>query len=212
MEKYVHKKRGVPITHEYLYRRRKTRPRLGEPLVQELAAYSQDIVQMAERREGSSMNRIKQSSPLQPEHPFARSPKAIRGAEANDIIEATIVRDIPGARLNATLLKDHAPVIVMQAPPLHAPTLRKLDKEELIGKIGWEDAFRKLGWCMVCTAAWWCVGMKVCGHMSFTAFRCHTTNSPASPHRGRTPSRASTWCSAAWCMLLGGREAPSTVE
>ena len=83
--------------------------------MQQLAAYSQDIVQMAERREGSSMNRIKQSSPLQPEHPFARSPKVIRGAEANDIIEATIVRDIPGARLNATLLKDRVPVIVMQA-------------------------------------------------------------------------------------------------
>ena len=129
MAKYAHKKRGVPVTHEYFHKRRKTLPRLGEPLVQELAVYSQDIVQMAERREGSSMNRIKQSSPLQPEHPFARSPKVIRGAEANDIIEATIVRDIPGARLNATLLKDRVPVIVMQAPPLPAPTLRKLNKE-----------------------------------------------------------------------------------
>ena len=149
MEKKSHTKWGVPVTHEYLYRRPKTRPGLGKPLVQELAAYSRDIVQMAERREGSSMHRIKQSSPLQPEHPFARSPKVIRGAEANDIIEATIVRDIPGARLNATLLKDRVPVIVMQAPPLPAPTLRKLNKEEVTGKIGWEDAFRKLDWCMV---------------------------------------------------------------
>ncbi len=148
MEKYVHKKRGVPVTYEYLYRRRKTRPRLGEPLVQQLVAYSQDIVQMAERCEGSSMNRIKQSSPLQPGHPFARSPKLIRGAEANDIIEATIVRDIPGARLNATLLKDRVPVIVMQAPPLPEVKLRRLNKEAFAGQIGWEEC-RELGWCMV---------------------------------------------------------------
>lgn len=162
-KKYAHEKRGVPVTHEYLYRRRKTRPRLGEPLVQELAASSQDIVQMAERREGSSMNRIKQSSPLQAEHLFARSPKVIRGAEANDIIEATIVRDIPGARLNATLLKDCVPVIVTQAPPLHAPTLRKLNNEEFTGKIGWEDAFRKLGWCMLydsCLVVCWDEGLR----------------------------------------------------
>ena len=43
---------GVPVTYEYLYKRRKTRPRLGESLVRELAAYSQEIVEMAERREG----------------------------------------------------------------------------------------------------------------------------------------------------------------
>ena len=56
--------RDVPVTHEYLHRRRKTRPQLGEPLVQELAAYSQEISQMAERREGSLENRIEQSSSL----------------------------------------------------------------------------------------------------------------------------------------------------
>ena len=72
----------------------KTRPRLGEPLARELAAYSQAIAQMAERREGSE-NRTEQSSPTRPDHRFARSPRVIRGAEANDLIERTIVRDIP---------------------------------------------------------------------------------------------------------------------
>ena len=46
----------LPVTYEYLYKRRKTRPRLGEPLVRELAAYSQDIVQTAERRKESPTN------------------------------------------------------------------------------------------------------------------------------------------------------------
>ena len=138
------KKRGIPVTYEYPHRRRKTRPRLGEPLVQQLVAYSQDIVQMAERREGGLTNRIEQISSLQPEHPFARRPNVIRGAEANDIIQSAVIRDIPGARLNADLLKG-VPVIVMQAPPLPAPTLRKLNKEDFTGKIGWEDCFHELG-------------------------------------------------------------------
>ena len=84
--------RGVPVTYEYLLKRRKTRPRLGEPLVRELAAYSQEISQMAECREGSLENHIEQSGPMRPDHPFARSPRVIRGAEANDIIERTIVQ------------------------------------------------------------------------------------------------------------------------
>ena len=41
--------RDVPVTYEYLLRRRKTRPRLGEPLARELVAYSQAIAQLAER-------------------------------------------------------------------------------------------------------------------------------------------------------------------
>ncbi len=40
----------------------------------------------------------------------------IHGAEANDIIESTVVRDIPGAKLNAALLRDRVPIILMQAP------------------------------------------------------------------------------------------------
>ena len=72
----------------------------------------------------------------------------VRGAEADDIIQSAVIRDMPGAKLNADLLKG-VPVIVMQAPPLPAPTLRKLNTEELTGKIGWEDCFRELGWCMV---------------------------------------------------------------
>jgi len=102
--------RGVPVTYEYLLKRRKTRPRLGEPLVRELAAYSPEISQMAERREGGLENRIEQSSPTQPDHPFARSPGVIRGAEANDIIESTIIRDIPGAKLDAALLRTACPL------------------------------------------------------------------------------------------------------
>ena len=86
--------------------------------MQELTAYSQEISQMAECREGSLDNRIEQSNPTQPDHPFARSPRVIRGAEANDIIERTIVRDIPGAKLNAALLKDRVPVIIMPLPCL----------------------------------------------------------------------------------------------
>ena len=128
--------------------RRKTRPRLGESLVQQLAAYSQDIVQMAERRDGSPTNRIEQISPLRPEHPFARRPNVVRGAEADDIIQSAVIRDIPGAKLNADLLKG-VPVIVMQAPPLPAPTLRKLNKEDFTGKIAWEECFQELVWCMV---------------------------------------------------------------
>ncbi len=53
----------------------------------------------------------------------------------------------------------------MQAPPLPAPTLRRLNKEEFIGKIGWEDAFRKLGWCMVydsCLVVCWDEGLQAC--------------------------------------------------
>ena len=96
--------------------------------MRELAAYSQEISQMAERREGSE-NRIEQSSPTQPDHPFARSPRVIRGAEANDIIESTVVRDIPGARLNAALLRDRVPVILMHAHPLPEVKLRRLNKE-----------------------------------------------------------------------------------
>ncbi len=92
------KRRGIPVTCEYLYRRQKTRPRLGEPLVQQLVAYAQDIVQMAERREGSPTNRIEQISPLRPEHPFARRPSVVRGAEADDIIQSAVIRDIPGAK------------------------------------------------------------------------------------------------------------------
>ena len=88
--------RGVPVTHEYLLKRRKARPRLDEPLMRELTAYSQEISQMATGREGGLENRIEQSDPTQPDNPFARSPRVIRGAEANDIIERTIVRDIPG--------------------------------------------------------------------------------------------------------------------
>ena len=43
--------RDVPVTYKYLLRRRKTRPRPGEPFARDLAAYSQAIAQMAERRE-----------------------------------------------------------------------------------------------------------------------------------------------------------------
>ena len=84
--------RGLPVTYEYLLKRRKTRPRLGKPLLQELTTYSQEISQMAESRKGSLENRIEQSSPTQPDHPFARSPRVIRGAEANAIIERTVER------------------------------------------------------------------------------------------------------------------------
>ncbi len=150
--------RGVPVTYEYLLKRRKTRPRLTEPLVQELALYSQDIVQMAERREGSLENRIEQSSPMQPDHPFARSPKVIGGAEVNHIIESTIIRVIPGAKLNAALLKDCVPIVLMQAPPLPAAKLRRLNTEHFSGQIGWEEAFRELGWCIVfdsCLVVYW---------------------------------------------------------
>ena len=119
------------VTYEYLLRRRKTRPRLGEPLARELAAYLQAIAQMAERREGSLENRTEQSSPTRPDHPFARCPRVIRGAEANDLIERTGVRDNPGARLNAALLRDRIPVILMQAPPLPAAKLRRLNKRSL---------------------------------------------------------------------------------
>ena len=41
------------------------------------------------------------------------------------------------------------PVILMQAPPLPAAKLRRLNKEEFSGQIGWEEAFRELGWCIV---------------------------------------------------------------
>ena len=107
--------------------------------------------------EGSLENRIEQSDPTQPDHAFARSPKVIRGAEANDIIECTVVRDIPGAKLNAALLKDRVPVIMMQAPPMPATTLRKINKEAFAGKIGWKEC-EQLGWCTVhdsCLVVYW---------------------------------------------------------
>ena len=120
----------------------------------------------------------------------------IRGAEANDIIESTIVREMLGAKLNAALLKDRVPVIVTQAPPLPAPTLRRLNKEEFSGQIGWEEAFRELGWCMVfdsCLVVYWDEGLRAhvfhCLSLSHHQFPCVAG--------GRTPSRASTWCSAA---------------
>ena len=166
----------MPVTYEYLLKRRKTRPRLGEPLVRELAAYSHAIAQMAERCEGSE-NRTEQSSPTRP-HPFARSPRVIRGAEANDLIERTIVRDIPGARLNAALLRDRIPVILMQAPPLPAPTLRRLNKETFSGKIGWEEC-RELGWCTVfdsCLVVYWDDALRApvfhCLSLSHRQFPC----------------------------------------
>ncbi len=146
--------RGVPVTNEYLLKRRKTRPRLGESIMRELAAYSQEISQMAERREGGLENRIEQSSPTQPDHPSARSPRVIRGAEANDISESTIVRDIPGAKLNAALLRYRVPVILRQAPPLPEVKLRRLNKKAFAGQIGWEEC-SELGGYMVLTAAWW---------------------------------------------------------
>ncbi len=139
--------RGVPVTYEYLLKRRKTRPRLGKHLIQELTAYSHRIEQMAESK-GSLENRIEQSNPTQPEHPFARNPRVVRGAEANDIIESTIIRDIPGAKLNAAILKDRVPVILMQSPPLPEKKLRKLNKEAFAGKIGWKKC-SELGWCTV---------------------------------------------------------------
>ena len=150
--------KGVPVTYEYLFKRRKTRPRLGKPLMQELTAYSQEISQMAECRKGSLENRIEQSNPTQPDHPFARSPRVIRGAEANAIIESTVIRDIPGAKLNASLLKDRVPVILMQAPPLPEVTLRRLNKEAFAGKIGWKECCEQLGWCTVydsCLVVYW---------------------------------------------------------
>ena len=61
--------RDVPVTFEYVLKRRKTRPRLGEPLARELAAYSQAIAQMAERREGVSRiarNRAARRGPITP--------------------------------------------------------------------------------------------------------------------------------------------------
>ena len=81
-------------------------------------------------------------------HPFARSPEIIRGTKANEIIESTVIPEIPGAKLNAKLLKDRVPVILMQSPPLAEFKLRKLNKH-FSGKIGWKEAHHDLCWCMV---------------------------------------------------------------
>ena len=169
--------RGVPVTYEYLLKRRKTRPRLGKHLIQELTAYSHRIEQMAESK-GSLENRIEQSNPTQPEHPFARSPRVVRGAEANDIIESTIIRDIPGAKLNAAILKDRVPVILMQSPPLPEKKLRKINKESFAGKIGWKEC-SELGWCTVfdsCLVVYWDEGAQAhvfhCLSLAHAQFPC----------------------------------------
>ena len=86
---------GIPVTHEYLNKRRKTRPRLSDALMQDLESYSHKIVEVAERQEGNKLNRIKSKSESHPlmtqmtqetpayTHPFARSPEIIRGTKAN---------------------------------------------------------------------------------------------------------------------------------
>ncbi len=48
---------GIPVNFEYLHKRRKTRPRLSDALVQDLESHSQKI-EVAEHREGSQLNRI----------------------------------------------------------------------------------------------------------------------------------------------------------
>jgi hypothetical protein len=124
--------------------------------MQELESYAQNIAQVAECQEGSLVNCVSKSSQLEPQHPFARRPTVIHGAEANEIIESTIIPDMPGAKLNASLLKDRAPVILMQGPPLGAVKLRKLNKQ-FFGNIGWNEAYHNLGWCMVhdsCLIVW----------------------------------------------------------
>ena len=82
---------GTHVTHEYLNKRRKTRPRLSGALMHDLESYSQKIVEVAERQEGNKLNRIKSKSENHPQmtqktpayseytHPFARSPEVIRG-------------------------------------------------------------------------------------------------------------------------------------
>ena len=154
-------------------------PRLGKHFMQELTTYSQEISQMAERREGSLENRIEQSDPTQPDHPFARSPRVIRGAEANDIIESAVIRDIPGAKLNAALLRDRVPVILMQAPPPHEVALRRLNTEAFAGKIGWKECCEQLGWCTVydsCLVVYWDEGAQAhvfhCLSLSHAQFPC----------------------------------------
>ncbi len=121
---------GIPVTHEYLNKRRKTRPRLSDALMQDLESYSQKIVEVAERQEGNKLNRMKnkpdnhpqmtQKTPTYSEytHLFARSPEIIRGTKAHEIIESTVIPEIPGAKLNAKLLQDRVPVSLMQSPPL----------------------------------------------------------------------------------------------
>ena len=114
--------------------------------MQDLESHSQKIVEVAERQEGNKLNRIKSKSEKHPQmtqktpayseytHHFARSPEVIRGTNANEIIESTFIPEIPGAKLNAKLLKDRVPVTLMQSPPLAEFKLRKLNKH-LSGKI-----------------------------------------------------------------------------
>ena len=91
---------GIPVIFKYLHKRRKTRPRLSDALVQDLESYSQKIVEVAERREGSQLNRIECDHPLEPKPPFVRRPEVIRGTRADEIIESTVIPESPRAKLS----------------------------------------------------------------------------------------------------------------
>lgn len=56
--------------------------------------------------------------------------------------------DIPGARLNATLLVGRVPVIMMENPPLKSSQLRALNKR-YFSKVGWRECQQMLGHCIV---------------------------------------------------------------
>ena len=140
-----------PVTHEYLKQSRKTRPIVGKVLLEKLKQLKTSIKERAYKaaKETHPQNRITCQKIRRPKHPFARRPKIINNKEeANYIIENTVIHDIDGGKLNAPLLMNRLPVIVMQTPPLPPTKLRKLNKK-YFGKIGWREAYNDLGWCMV---------------------------------------------------------------
>jgi len=119
-----------------------------------LRAYAQYIKRIAHKyasRKTHPPNRITRSKrPSKPSHPFARRVIIFKlgTREANQSITRCSIPDIPNASLNAELLVDRIPVIVIGQAPQSASILRALNKP-YFGNIGWREAFRQLGWVMV---------------------------------------------------------------
>ena len=68
-------------------------------------------------RQPHAPNRITRRPLRLPNHPFARRPTIVpAGEDANEIISDTIIEHIDGAKLDARLLKDRVPVVVMVSP------------------------------------------------------------------------------------------------
>ena len=109
-------------------------------------------------RQPHAPNRITRRPLRLPNHPFARRPRIVpAGEDANKIISDTIIEHIDGAKLNARLLKDRVPVVIMEGPPLPVAQLRSLNKK-YFGKVGWREAYDELGWVMVhdsVLVVWW---------------------------------------------------------